>query len=151
MNRDCHPEEARPRRRRRSATNLKPLVGVSDPEPCEGSGSLLPKSRAKRGSSAECKGTTRNLLFALAICVLLIPAHAQQAPPADPELQKIKTPPLPEFHPQLPKRVVLPNGMVLLLQEAHELPLIEGTMRIRGGSRLEPSAKVGLVDIYGYV
>ena len=130
---------------------MRRLAGVSDPEPCEGSGSLLPKSRAKRGSSAERKGTTKNLLFALAICVLLIPAHAQTAPPADPELQKIKTPPLPEFHPQIPKRVVLPNGMVLLLQEDHELPLIEGTMRIRGGSRLEPPAKVGLVDIYGDV
>ena len=69
----------------------------------------------------------------------------------DVELEKIKTPPLPEFHPQIPKRVVLPNGMVLLLQEDHELPLIDGTMRVRGGSRVEPADKVGLVDIYGDV
>jgi len=93
--------------------------------------------------------------FALLIFVALMslaPAHAQKSPgPADPELQKIKTPPLPEFHHQIPKRIVLPNGMVLLLQEDHELPLIDGIMRVRGGSRLEPAAKVGLVDIYGDV
>jgi zinc protease len=97
--------------------------------------------------------------FALLVSVLLISllatAQAQKssAPPApeNSELQKIKTPPLPQFHPQIPKRVVLPNGMVLLLQEDHELPLIDGTMRIRGGSLLEPADKVGLIDIYGDV
>ena len=97
----------------------------------------------------------RRMSFALLIFVALMslaPAQAQKAQgPADPELQKIKTPPLPEFHPQIPKRIVLPNGMVLLLQEDHELPLIDGIMRVRGGSRLEPAAKVGLVDIYGDV
>ncbi len=60
-------------------------------------------------------------------------------------------PPLPAFQPQIPKRVQLPNGMVLLLQEDHELPLIDGVMRIRGGSREEPAAKVGMLDIYGDV
>ena len=60
-------------------------------------------------------------------------------------------PPLPAFHPQEPKRIVLPNGMVIFLQEDHELPLIDGVARIRGGSRSEPAAKTGLVDIYGEV
>jgi len=192
MNRDCHPEEVRPRHSRGSATKLRRLAGVSDPEPCEGSGSPLPKSRAKRGSSvagvSDPEGATKDLLFAsgrnpflkslrsgaVLVSILFLSllalaqdpplaksakggAPAQNAPqqsptaPADPELQKIKTPPLPEFHPQVPKRVVLPNGMVLLLQEDHELPLIEGVMRIRGGARLEPASKVGLVDIYGDV
>ena len=98
---------------------------------------------------------TKPLTFFLLLSVLLISAlaPAQKSPtaPADPELQKIKTPPLPEFHPQIPKRVVLPNGMVVLLQEDHELPLIDGVMRVRGGAILEPAAKVGLVDIYGDV
>jgi zinc protease len=65
--------------------------------------------------------------------------------------QKISIPPLPDFHPQAPKRIVLPNGMVIFLQEDHELPLIDGLARIRGGSRSEPAAKIGLVDIYGEV
>jgi zinc protease len=41
--------------------------------------------------------------------------------------------------------------MVIFLQEDHELPLIDGTARIRGGSISEPAAKTGLVDIYGEV
>jgi zinc protease len=41
--------------------------------------------------------------------------------------------------------------MVIFLQEDHELPLIDAVARIRGGSRSEPAAKVGLVDLYGEV
>jgi zinc protease len=65
--------------------------------------------------------------------------------------QQIKIPPLPAFSPQEPKRIELPNGMVIFLQEDHELPLIDGTARIRGGSRSEPANKVGLTEIYGEV
>ena len=60
-------------------------------------------------------------------------------------------PPLPAFHAAEPKRVALPNGMVVFLQEDHELPLIDGVARIRGGSRREPADKVGLVDLLGEV
>jgi zinc protease len=65
--------------------------------------------------------------------------------------QEINIPPLPAFHPQEPKRFVLPNGMIIFLQEDHELPLIDGIARIRGGSRSEPAEKTGLVDMYGEV
>jgi zinc protease len=65
--------------------------------------------------------------------------------------EQIKIQPLRAFHPQQPKRIVLPNGMVIFLQEDHELPLIDGVARIRGGSRSEPAGKVGLVDLYGEV
>jgi zinc protease len=41
--------------------------------------------------------------------------------------------------------------MVIFLQEDHELPLIDGTARIRGGSVNEPANKTGLVDIFGEV
>ena len=60
-------------------------------------------------------------------------------------------PPLRSFHPQQPRRVALPNGMVIFLQEDHELPLIRGAANVRGGSREEPADKVGLLDIYGEV
>ncbi len=63
--------------------------------------------------------------------------------------RQIPVPPLPAFHPQEPKRIELPNGMVIFLQEDHELPLIDGVARIRGGSREEPANKVGMLDIYG--
>lgn len=74
-----------------------------------------------------------------------------QAPAQAPDWQKIPTPPLPPFKPVEPIRIVLKNGMVIFLQEDHELPLISATMRIRGGSRDEPANKVGMLDVYGEV
>jgi zinc protease len=61
----------------------------------------------------------------------------------------IPTPPLHAFHPVEPIRFTLPNGVQIFLEEDHELPLIDGFVRIRGGSRDEPAAKVGLVGLYG--
>src|ERR1700687_4669633 len=78
-------------------------------------------------------------------------APAPQATAQADSWQQIPIPPLPAFKPQAPKRIELKNGMVIFLQEDHELPLIDGTARIRGGSVNEPDAKVGLVDIYGEV
>ena len=66
-------------------------------------------------------------------------------------VQQIQVPPLAPFKPRQPKRIELKNGMVIFLQEDHELPLIDGTARIRGGSVNEAATKVGLVDIYGEV
>jgi zinc protease len=65
------------------------------------------------------------------------------------DLKAIKKPPLPAFHPQQPTRFQLDNGMVIFLQEDHELPLINGIAYIRGGSKEEPADKVGMVSIYG--
>jgi zinc protease len=65
--------------------------------------------------------------------------------------KQIPVPTLPAFHPPQPKRIELSNGMVIFLQEDHELPLIGGTARIRGGSSDEPAAKTGLVGIFGEV
>jgi zinc protease len=62
--------------------------------------------------------------------------------------QQVPVPPLHAFHPQEPRRVALPNGMVIFLQEDHELPLIDGSIRIRGGRRDEPAEKTGLTTIY---
>jgi zinc protease len=85
-------------------------------------------------------------MFTFAMVCGSTPAAAQAV-----DWQRIDIPPLPAFHPQEPKRIVLPNGMVIFLQEDHELPLIDGIARIHGGSRSEPAAKTGLVDIYGEV
>jgi zinc protease len=62
---------------------------------------------------------------------------------------RLTIPPLPAFHPQQPKRIELPNGVVIFLQEDHELPLISGQVRIRGGSRNLPADKTGMISIYG--
>jgi len=60
----------------------------------------------------------------------------------------------PELHPftiPQPERIVLDNGMVVMLLEHHELPLIDVMARIRTGSRLEPADKVGLAGMFGQV
>jgi len=86
-------------------------------------------------------------LLAASIMFASLPQGAAQAT----SWQQIPIPPLPAFKPQQPKRIQLSNGMVIFLQEDHELPLIEASSRIRGGSRNEPASKVGLVDILGEV
>ena len=75
------------------------------------------------------------------------PASAATTP-AQP-WKKIPIPPLHAFKPEQPKRIELSNGLVIFLQEDHELPFINGTIMIRGGSRDEPANKVGLVNLYG--
>ena len=76
-----------------------------------------------------------------------IPQAAAQAT----SWQQVPIPPLPAFKPQQPRRIELKNGLVIFLQEDHELPLIDGSARIRGGSINEPVSKTGLVDIYSEV
>ncbi len=65
--------------------------------------------------------------------------------------QQIPIPPLPAFKPAQPKRIQLSNGMVIFLQEDHELPLIQGSARIRGGKAQESAEKTGLATIFGEV
>lgn len=90
------------------------------------------------------------LFLLLAVALGLLPAPpAARAQATD--WKQIVIPPLHEFHPVQPRRVELPNGLVLFLQEDHELPLIRGTAQVRGGAREEPAEKVGLVRIYGEV
>lgn len=108
--------------------------------------------------------------FRMLLCAMLLvslPCFSQTASPAKPkpksgtkpaasstqrgtaDWQKIKIPPLHPFKPQQPIRVQLPNGLVIFLQRDTELPLVEGTIRIRDGSRVEPAEKVGLVGLFG--
>lgn len=48
-----------------------------------------------------------------------------------------------------PERIVLDNGLVVMLLENHELPLIEVMTRIRTGGRLDPADKTGLSGMFG--
>jgi zinc protease len=94
-------------------------------------------------------------------CTLLIafhPASAQTAKhsatptttPAQAQPWKsIVIPPLHAFKPVQPRRVELANGLVIFLQEDHELPFIDGSILIRGGSREVSAAKTGLISMYG--
>ncbi len=64
---------------------------------------------------------------------------------------ELKYPPLSEFKIPQPTRLVLDNGMVLMLLEDHELPLLRASVLVHTGSRLEPTEKTGLASITGSV
>jgi zinc protease len=91
----------------------------------------------------------KNLLLLLLATVTVLPVQRATGQVAN--WKQIPVPRLPAFKPQQPKRIELSNGMVIFLQEDHELPLIDASARIRGGSVNEPADKAGLVDIYGEV
>jgi zinc protease len=77
-----------------------------------------------------------------------VPSAASKSAVSQP-WKKIPLPPLHAFKPVEPKRIELSNGLVIFLQEDHELPFISGRILIRGGSRDEPADKIGLVSLYG--
>ena len=111
---------------------ILPLLASSQQAPS------APKSKAAPGKTASKAAPAK-----------AAPSGIEQQDQAVADLRAIKRPSLPEFHPQEPKRIQLENGMVIFLQEDHELPLIDGTAFIRGGSTIEPADKVGLVSVYG--
>ncbi|HEX7421371.1 MAG TPA: insulinase family protein [Thermoanaerobaculia bacterium] len=80
----------------------------------------------------------------MALLALALPLTAQVT-----SVNEIKTPPLRKLNMPQPKRVQLDNGMVILMMEDHELPLIRGGARIHGGGRDLPAGKAGLTEILG--
>jgi zinc protease len=66
-------------------------------------------------------------------------------------IDQLTYPPLPSFELPKPERTVLPNGMVVLVMENHDLPLVSVTARIRTGSLLEPADRTGLASLTGSV
>ena len=103
------------------------------------------------------KRTDRNVpIFFIAMLMVfvahagdsLVPAAALDLAslPTDPRLMKFA--PV-EFHPPEPERVVFDNGLVVLLLEDHELPLVSLTATVRTGSWLDPAEKVGLAGLTG--
>lgn len=79
----------------------------------------------------------------LALISIFPEAAAAQAARA----QDLRFPPLPPLEIPRPQRVELDNGMVVMLLEDHELPLIEVTALVRAGGRLDPAGKVGLASL----
>jgi zinc protease len=86
----------------------------------------------------------RTYAIAAATALLSLPAFAQVS-----DYHEIKTPALHQIQLPQPKRVQLANGMVIFLMEDHELPLIQGRARIRGGVRDVAADKTGLGGVLG--
>jgi zinc protease len=93
------------------------------------------------------KYLSRTVLAGSLFTAVLAPItlNAQQNKP----WEKIPSPKLHEFKPQQPKRIELKNGIIVFLQEDHELPFVDGSVLIPGGARDEDTAKAGLVSLYG--
>ncbi|HEY6324262.1 MAG TPA: pitrilysin family protein [Thermoanaerobaculia bacterium] len=83
----------------------------------------------------------------LAVLAVLAPVAPVAA--ATPSAAVALPPPPPRFEIPRPVRVTLDNGMVVMLLEDHELPLVAVTALIRTGSRLDPPAKLGLGALAG--
>jgi zinc protease len=109
-------------------------------------GRIRPSGRAKLDSVLIITA-----LLAATLIAFSAAAFSQTSTQKPSTWKQIPIPPLPAFKPQQPKRIELSNGMVIFLQEDHELPTVDGTARIRGGSINEPASKTGLIDIYGEV
>lgn len=75
---------------------------------------------------------------------------AAQTPRA-PSYRDLKYPPLRPIQIPNVSTFTLPNGMKLYLLEDHELPVINGTARVRTGNLFDPKDKVGLATITGMV
>jgi zinc protease len=93
------------------------------------------------------KNTLGKLIIFLVCAFVFAPGTllAQQNKP----WEQIPIPKLHEFKPHQPQRIELKNGIVIFLQEDHELPFVSGSVLIPGGSRDEDPAKAGLVGLYG--
>ncbi|MGZ7078783.1 MAG: M16 family metallopeptidase, partial [Thermoanaerobaculia bacterium] len=85
---------------------------------------------------------TKSFAALATLVMVAAPAFAQVK-----DYKQIKTPPLHKLNMPQPKRIQLDNGMVIFLQEDHELPIIGGHASIRGGERDVPADKAGLVSI----
>lgn len=92
--------------------------------------------------------------FQLHLLVIALATVGLLATPALSQVERVEQlpyPPLPEIKVPEPTRVVLDNGMIVLLLEDHELPIVSVSARIRTGARLEPIEKIGLAGLTGTV
>lgn len=83
-------------------------------------------------------------LFAAALVASALPAQVADA-------GDIVYPPMPSVERPQPQRLKLDNGLVMMLLEDHELPLVEARVLIRTGARWEPADKVGVARLTGQV
>lgn len=109
----------------------------------------MPMPTLPRSSSRRAPGLAVAAFLVLALAMALGPAApaAAQAP----SYEAIHYPPLPELEIPHPERVVLDNGLVVMLLEDHELPLVDAAVMVRTGERWEPTDRLGLAGLTGEV
>lgn len=75
------------------------------------------------------------------------PAAAAAAPARQPPRLPTAFPPLPPLRLPAYQTATLPSGLRVFLLEDHEVPLVSGTLVMRGGQRASPPDRVGLASI----
>jgi len=79
------------------------------------------------------------------------PEAKTTAPPRVPSYRDLRYPPLHAIQTPNVATFTLPNGMKLYLLEDHELPVVNGTARVRTGNLFDPKDKIGLATVTGIV
>lgn len=92
----------------------------------------------------------KSIRLALPLLLLALPAFSPAAAQVD-RIQDLRYPTLARFDIPQPQRVELDNGLVVLLLEDHELPMVEATVLVRAGSGYDPADKIGLAGLAGRV
>lgn len=91
----------------------------------------MKKNHQKSGVMDLARGHFTRLAVLAALSMGLLAPVALCAQESKP-WEKIPVPPLRAFNPHQPKRIELKNGIVLFLQEDHELPFVTGSVLLQG-------------------
>lgn len=102
---------------------------------------------ACRSFPGAARAAAAAILAVLTGCAALAGAGAAPACAQVTSVEQLHYPPQRRFEIPRPQRVVLDNGMVVMLIEDHELPLVTVSAMLRVGSRLDPPDKLGLSAI----
>ena len=90
----------------------------------------------------------RIAITALAMAVLAVPGTLSAAAV---KIDKLKYPTLGKIQIPAVERVELPNGLVLMMVEDHELPLVHFRALVRAGTVYEPEGNAALPGVFSEV
>lgn len=89
------------------------------------------------------------LLAVALLCLATVPFVERPADAQATRAEELVYPPLPAVEMPVPRRSVLDNGMVVMLLEDPELPMIQARALVRTGSRWESPELTGLAGLTG--
>lgn len=103
------------------------------------------------GRRAGQGGGRRRWLPWLTLLALLLAPRTAPAQREEPIPAGVPRPPLPVYQPPQPRVLRLDNGLTVLLLVERSLPLTRGLLLLRGGTRDDPPARIGLAALYAQV
>ena len=98
-----------------------------------------------KGNKGYLSALLRFSILSSAICLLWACVHTVDSPPMPSEREPV----VENFVPGIPESFTLSNGIRVMLVEDNELPLIQGSLYIRGGSLWEHEQSRGSVSMMG--